>query len=60
MNLSDLVNRSLNPQPWVEGDHIPWDEPGFSARMLREHLSQEHNAASRRYEIIDQQVGMDS
>ena len=56
MNLYDLINRTPDPRPWVEGDHIPWDEPGFSARMLREHLSQEHNAASRCYEIVDRQV----
>jgi SAM-dependent methyltransferase len=35
---------------------IPWDEPGFSERMLREHLSQAHDGASRRFEIIDAQV----
>jgi SAM-dependent methyltransferase len=42
--------------PWVEGDNIPWDEPGFSERMLREHLSQDHDLASRRGEIIEGQV----
>jgi len=56
MNLLDLVNRSNPPLPWAEGDNIPWNEPGFSRRMLKEHLSQEHDAASRRFEIIDQQV----
>lgn len=40
-----------------EGDYkIPWDDPGFSGRMLREHLSQEHDLASRRREWIDRQV----
>lgn len=38
------------------GDNIPWHEPEFSARMLREHLSQEHDAASRRFELIDRHV----
>ena len=27
------------PEPWDEGDNIPWNEPGFSRRMLREHLT---------------------
>ena len=56
MNLMDVVNRTARPAPWAEGDKIPWNDPSFSARMLREHLSQEHDAASRRYAIIDRQV----
>jgi SAM-dependent methyltransferase len=42
--------------PWAEGVKIPWDEPGFSRRMLNVHLSQEHDAASRRFETIDSHV----
>ena len=56
MTLLDIVNRTPTPAPWAEGDKIPWDEPGFSARMLREHLSQDHDAASRRAETIDAHV----
>lgn len=56
MNLIDIVNRPLNPAPWAEGEKIPWDEPEFSARMLHEHLSQKHDAASRRFSTIDQHV----
>lgn len=32
---------------------IPWHDPEFSRRMLREHLAQDHDAASRRMSIID-------
>ncbi len=53
MHLTDIVSRPSVPAPWSEGDNIPWHEPGFSARMLREHLSQEHDAASRRFSLID-------
>jgi SAM-dependent methyltransferase len=56
MQLIDIVQRSKNPIPWAEGDNIPWNEPGFSRRMLKEHLSQDHDAASRRFPIIDQHV----
>lgn len=56
MNLIDLIERTSPPMPWAEGEKIPWNEPGFSARMLREHLSQDHDAASRRAAIIDQHV----
>jgi SAM-dependent methyltransferase len=56
MDLTHIVGRSPQPQPWTEGDNIPWHEPAFSRRMLAEHLSQEHDLASRRAEIIDRQV----
>lgn len=56
MNLLDLVQRAPHPAPWSEGDNIPWHAPAFSERMLREHLSQDHDAASRRLTIIQQHV----
>lgn len=55
MNFLDVVNRKP-PRPWIDGEKIPWNEPGFSKRMLAEHLSQAHNAASRRFTIIDEHV----
>jgi SAM-dependent methyltransferase len=42
--------------PWQGRYKIPWDDPEFSRRMLREHLSQEHDLASRKSETIDRQV----
>lgn len=56
MKLRDVIERRVPPEPWAEGENIPWDEPAFSARMLAEHLSQEHDAASRRLETVDRQV----
>ena len=56
MKLLDLVRRSVTPAPWDEGDNIPWNDPDFSERMLKEHLSQKHDAASRRMEKIEEQV----
>ena len=56
MHFSDIIHKTPIPQPWSEGDNIPWNEPGFSERMLKEHLSQDHDAASRRAEIIDAHV----
>lgn len=41
---------------WDAGYKIPWHEPGFSRRMLREHLCQAHDLASRRTGWIDRQV----
>lgn len=56
MDLLDLVHRESIPGPWAEGEKIPWNDPGFSRRMLREHLSQEHDRASRRVKVIDRHV----
>lgn len=56
MKLIDLVNREPVPIPWREGDNIPWNDPDFSQRMLQEHLSQEHDAASRKLDLIDLHV----
>jgi SAM-dependent methyltransferase len=52
-DLIDVIRRQAVPVPWSEGEKIPWNDPGFSQRMLLEHLSQEHDAASRRFETID-------
>lgn len=54
--LLDIVHRAPTPEPWAEGEKIPWNEPEFSARMLKEHLTQAHDAASRRFEKIDRHV----
>ncbi|MEK9676502.1 MAG: class I SAM-dependent methyltransferase, partial [Chloroflexota bacterium] len=56
MKFSDVLNRKIPPEPWSEGEKIPWDEPEFSRRMLKYHLSQDSDAASRRTEIIDSHV----
>lgn len=54
--LANLVRRPW-PEPWADGDDkIPWNDPEFSERMLREHLSQTHDAASRRTERVAAQV----
>jgi len=43
--------------PWSTArSNIPWDEPGFSQRMLAEHLNQAHDAASRKFEAVELQV----
>ncbi|MBX3011032.1 MAG: class I SAM-dependent methyltransferase [Caldilineaceae bacterium] len=42
-----IYRRPHQPQPWLQGGNLPWNDPAFSARMLREHLDQAHGAASR-------------
>jgi SAM-dependent methyltransferase len=55
MHLSALLDPS-ELVPWNGKTKIPWNDPAFSERMLREHLSQAHGHASRRSSVIDAQV----
>ena len=55
-SLLQMIDLEQAPEPWSEGDNIPWNDPDFSGRMLREHLTQDHGGASRRSETIDAQV----
>lgn len=50
---TNIVKRTQDSDTWRK---IPWNDPDFSRRMLKEHLSQAHDAASRRTPIIEQQV----
>jgi SAM-dependent methyltransferase len=44
-----IYNRPQPPTPPQDAAaNLPWDDPDFSERMLREHLDQSHGAASRR------------
>ena len=54
--LLNVVHRKMVPEPWEEAEKIPWDDPQFSRRMLKEHLSQRHDAASRRTATLKKHV----
>jgi SAM-dependent methyltransferase len=56
MYLIDLIQRVPVNYSWAENGKIPWNDPDFSQRMLQEHLSQSHDAASRRITLIDRHV----
>lgn len=56
LTLLNVVQREMVPKPWEEGEKIPWNDPAFSRRMLKEHLSQKHDAASRRTATIKKHV----
>ena len=43
-----IYRRPEPPPLWSGGGNLPWNDPAFSARMLREHLDESHGAASRR------------
>lgn len=42
-----VYRRPERPEPWWQGGNLPWDQPDFAGRMLREHLDESHGAASR-------------
>jgi SAM-dependent methyltransferase len=43
-----VFRRPDRPIPWARRHgNLPWDDPAFSERMLREHLDESHGAASR-------------
>ena len=56
MNLYDVFRRQNPPRPWSAGEKIPWHESEFSQRMLKQHLSQKHDAASRRTPLVKKHV----
>jgi SAM-dependent methyltransferase len=51
-----IYHRSTPAVPWRDGANLPWDDPVFSERMLREHLDQGHGAATRQQPELLRQV----
>ncbi len=45
--LRRIYNRPDPPPLWQGSGNLPWNDPDFSARMLREHLDEGHGAATR-------------
>lgn len=57
MKLSQVLQNRIDPDKIWDGDYkIPWDDPEFSARMLREHLAQDHDLASRRLSAVERHI----
>ncbi|BCS89653.1 methyltransferase domain-containing protein [Pseudodesulfovibrio sediminis] len=53
----DIVGVTPEADSLWQGEHkIPWNDPAFSARILAEHLSQEHHLASRKRTFIEAQA----
>lgn len=44
------------PEPFDPRFELDWSRPDYSRRLLREHLDQGHDGASRRVRVIDSQV----
>jgi SAM-dependent methyltransferase len=55
--LNTIINQTVDEEKlWDCVYKIPWADPDFSRRMLAEHLSQEHDLASRKQDMIRTQV----
>jgi SAM-dependent methyltransferase len=56
-SLNTIMNKKVDEETLWDGAYkILWDDPDFSRRMLGEHLSQEHDLASRKHQMIQKQV----
>lgn len=56
-SLNTIIDQAVDENTLWDGAYkIPWDDPDFSRRMLAEHLSQEHDLASRKQDMIRTQV----
>ncbi|MHC4207581.1 MAG: class I SAM-dependent methyltransferase [Planctomycetota bacterium] len=56
-SLKTIIGRAVDEETLWDGAYkIPWDDPDFSRRMLAEHLSQEHDLASRKQDMIRKQA----
>jgi 2-polyprenyl-3-methyl-5-hydroxy-6-metoxy-1,4-benzoquinol methylase len=56
MNVDEFLALATSDDRWRDVTRLPWHDEAFSRRMLREHLSQAHDGASRRFATIDRQV----
>ncbi len=59
--LRSVSRRDSQPPAWTDAGNLPWDDPEFSERMLRVHLDETQQAATRpepqRKLIIDWLIG---
>jgi SAM-dependent methyltransferase len=51
-----IYKRPERPTAWAQCGNLPWNDPDFSRRMLREHLDESHGAASRTTAERTQQI----
>ena len=56
LKFDEFIAQSSSPARWDGVTKLPWGDPAFSERMLREHLSQSHDGASRRIATVERHV----
>jgi SAM-dependent methyltransferase len=56
MDVALIASRKRLPRPFVETSNLPWHDPSFSRRALREQLNQDHDSGTRSESIVRTQV----
>jgi SAM-dependent methyltransferase len=56
MTFDEFVALASSDARWHGVSKLPWGDRAFSELMLREHLSQLHDGASRRLELVERHV----
>jgi len=56
MNVASLAARKKPPRPFIDTDNLPWHDPDFSRRALREQLNQNHDSGTRSEPVIREHV----
>ncbi|WP_412513714.1 class I SAM-dependent methyltransferase [Shewanella indica] len=56
MNINKLISQHLPIRLSPNESKIPWNNADFNQRMLKNHLCQEHDWASRKLAVIERQV----
>jgi len=56
MDIAPVTLRNRMPRPFIETDNLPWHQPDFSRRALREQLDQDHDSGTRSESTIARQI----
>lgn len=56
MDVAAITLRNRLPRPFIETDNLPWHEPAFSKRALREQLDQDHDSGTRSESTVEKQI----
>jgi SAM-dependent methyltransferase len=56
MNIDDILQSQVKPEPFAPGEPLFWDDPHIAEQMLKAHLAPHRDLASRRPETIQRSV----
>lgn len=56
MDIAAVTLRNRMPRPFIETENLPWHQPDFSKRALREQLDQDHDSGTRSESVVARQI----
>ena len=56
MDIAAVTLRNRMPRPFIETENLPWHQPDFSKRALREQLDQGHDSGTRSESTVARQM----